>query len=1140
MKSCFKSFLCVFAILFSHFCFSQIDTVFWFAAPEVSTSQGESPIFLRFLTYNNPATVTVSQPANGGFTPIVLNIPANNIDSINLTPFLASVESPGANIVGSNGFKIISTAEISAFYELRAASNKEVFSLKGQKALGINYYTPFQKFWNNAVTAPKTFSSIDIVASQNGTTVLITPRTAIVGHVANSSFSVTLNAGQTYSARDTAISAATSLAGSIVSSNKPIALTLFSGALKNGGCTSSMGDQITNTDFAGTDFIIQKGTASTDRIYIMAIQNATSLTISNTGTISSLINWGETYEYPLTDGLNHIHTTKPVYVWHASGYGCNLSGAQVPGVLCAGTYSTAFTRTTSDSIGLMLYTRTGFEGNFAINGNASLIPSSAFNIVPGTSGAYKAAIIYLSLANVPINSYNKVTNSGDIFGLGVITGGSSKGSSYAYFSDFNSYPFVNAGINDTTCANVNFSLNGIVGGGSITGNWTGTGFGTFQNPSSNIINTYIPSSLDTLISPIYLILTSTGSCSVRKDTLVLYVKPAPIVNAGVDQTVCANNASVLLNGNIQGGATLGKWTTAGTGTFSPNNTTLNASYNPSALDISNGIIKLVLTSTNSGTCTDVLDSMHITFTSAAVVNAGPPSISVCSNNSIVSLSGSVTGSSTTGKWTTTGNGLFDPNNISLITDYKSSGNDVSAGNVWLYLSSTSNGNCVQVKDSIHVIYTPSPVVNAGANIIACTNDSKVDLSGTVSGPTTTGVWSSGMGTYSVDSTDLNAEYSPTSTEVSNGSVLLTLTSTNNGGCNLVVDNVVINFVAPPFANFTAAEKCLDLPTAFTDFSLPGYGTLNSWNWTFGDASNSSTQNPSHQYTSAGSYSVQLIVGTNAGCFDTVVKTIKSYELPVADFSYSASCTNNNIVINFTDNSTTVADLINFWFYDFGGQGSVSAQNPIQQFVASGGFNITHIVKTVSGCSDTIVKIVNVPPMPKAGFYYNSSNGLNIGAVFNFIDTSSNTVAYSWNFGDGHSSNLQDPSNTFFANGQYLVTQYVYGALGCVDSTSKMVNIKTVTTEISTLIPNAISPNGDGKNDVWKLEFIQLLYPNTTVQIFNQWAQLLFNSTGYTTPWDGTYHNEPVPDGTYYYVINLNDGSDKSLYKGTLLVLKKGN
>ncbi|MBK6526616.1 MAG: IgGFc-binding protein [Crocinitomicaceae bacterium] len=159
-----------------------------------------------------------------------------------------------------------------------------MFSLKGNKSIGTNFYTPFQKNWNNAVTVPATYSSFEIVATEDNTTVLITPRTAITGHVANVTFSISLDEGETYSGRDMNVSAATTLAGSIIASDKPIAVTLFSGAMSNAGCTSTIGDQITPTDFLGSDYIIRKGTASGERVFILATENATTITIHNSGT----------------------------------------------------------------------------------------------------------------------------------------------------------------------------------------------------------------------------------------------------------------------------------------------------------------------------------------------------------------------------------------------------------------------------------------------------------------------------------------------------------------------------------------------------------------------------------------------------------------------------------------------------------------------------------------------------------------------------------------------------------------------------------------------------------------------------------------------------------------------------------------
>lgn len=1121
---------------------SQIDTIFWFAAPEISASAGDNPIYLRFMTYADPSNIVVSQPANLAFMPITLSIPANSIDSVNLTAFLAQIESPAGNAVSNNGLKITATEKITAFYELKSPTSRELFSLKGNKSMGTNFYTPFQKFWNNSVTTPASFSSIDIVATEDNTTVLITPRTAIIGHAQDVSFTVVLNEGQTYSARDMNVSASSSLAGSIVSSNKPVAVTLFSGSLSNMGCTSAMGDQITPENYTGRNFIVQTNTSNNDRLYVLGTQNGTSITVTNSGTTSTLINWGETFELSITDAINYISTNKPVYVWHTSGYGCELSATQVPNLLCAGTYNTAFTRTSGDSLGVMLYTRTGYEGMFALNGNASLIPAGAFTTVPGTSGQYKSALIYFNTANVPVNSYNEVTNSGDIFGLGVIAGNDAIGSAYTFLSEFSSYPFIEAGPNATVCANTSLPISGVIGGGDVTGLWSTSGFGNFAAPTNNLINTYVPSALDTLISPINLILTSTGSCPVQKDTIVLTVDPAPIVSASADQSLCENNAVVTLAGTVSGGAVTGNWTTLGTGDFSPNSTTLNASYIPSPTDISNGSVTLVLVSTNVGSCVPESDTMQISFTPAATVDAGPnDTIYLCTNNAIVSLSGSVSGVTTTGKWISSGSGVFSPDNLNMNATYQPSFNDLNAGGIWIYLESTSNGTCIPVQDSLFVSFTPSPFVNAGTDIISCSNSALVDLNGIVSGGTTTGIWTGYLGSFSTSDTDLTTTYTPAAGEISNGNLFLTLTSTNNGGCLAVSDVVQIIFVAPPTANFSSSDNCLYNSSSFTDFSLPGYGTLNSWAWDFGDLGTSANQNVVHQYTSPGVYTVELIVGSSVGCSDTNTVQIEIFEIPVAGFSYTTSCPNNQITVNFTDESTTVSDVINYWFYDFGGQGNSAQANPSHVFAPNGNYTILHVVRTENGCSDTITQILSIPAFPVADFSYNSNNGLNIGAVFNFINNSQNSTDYLWDFGNNGSSTVQDPSSTYFSNGNYLVTLYATGPLGCTDSTTQLITINTVTTEINTLIPNAISPNGDGKNDVWKLEFLDLLYPDVRVEIYNEWGQILFESEGYDIPWDGRYHDELVPDGTYYYVIDLTGtGDENSIYKGALLVLTSKN
>jgi gliding motility-associated-like protein len=72
------------------------------------------------------------------------------------------------------------------------------------------------------------------------------------------------------------------------------------------------------------------------------------------------------------------------------------------------------------------------------------------------------------------------------------------------------------------------------------------------------------------------------------------------------------------------------------------------------------------------------------------------------------------------------------------------------------------------------------------------------------------------------------------------------------------------------------------------------------------------------------------------------------------------------------------------------------------------------------------------------------------------------------------------------------------------------------------VPNSFSPNGDGINDQWVIPNLAE-YPNMNVEVYNRYGQKVFQSVGYGRPWDGTYNGQPLPFGTYYYIINLRNG-----------------
>ncbi len=103
--------------------------------------------------------------------------------------------------------------------------------------------------------------------------------------------------------------------------------------------------------------------------------------------------------------------------------------------------------------------------------------------------------------------------------------------------------------------------------------------------------------------------------------------------------------------------------------------------------------------------------------------------------------------------------------------------------------------------------------------------------------------------------------------------------------------------------------------------------------------------------------------------------------------------------------------------------------------------------------------------------------------------------------------------------------------GCTDIDSVFI---TVVPDV--VIPSGFTPNSDGWNDEWIIDFIDL-FPDCEVEIYSRWGELLFQSDGYAEPWDGTYNGGEVPIGTYYYVVKLNDPDFPEPYTGPLTVLR---
>jgi len=222
----------------------QLDTEFWFVAPEIWANHGDAPILLRFSTLDEAAEVTVDQPANPGFPPQSLSIPATGTATLDLTAWLGIIENKPSNQVLTKGLRIVSTAPISVYYEVNHSLNTDIFTLKGDAALGTQFYAPFQNNLTNNFT--QSTAGIDVIATTDGTEVTVVPTENLNGHPAGVAFSFTLNAGETYGMRASATNGPGHPSGTLITSNHPIAVTVSDDSVLNGACWDMMGSKATS------------------------------------------------------------------------------------------------------------------------------------------------------------------------------------------------------------------------------------------------------------------------------------------------------------------------------------------------------------------------------------------------------------------------------------------------------------------------------------------------------------------------------------------------------------------------------------------------------------------------------------------------------------------------------------------------------------------------------------------------------------------------------------------------------------------------------------------------------------------------------------------------------------------------------
>ena len=212
---------------------------------------------------------------------------------------------------------------------------------------------------------------------------------------------------------------------------------------------------------------------------------------------------------------------------------------------------------------------------------------------------------------------------------------------------------------------------------------------------------------------------------------------------------------------------------------------------------------------------------------------------------------------------------------------------------------------------------------------------------------------------------------------------------------------------------------------FIDYSIDDDGFITSWEWNFGDGTNSTIQNPTHKYLNNGYYTIFLNITDNLGGIKGISKNINILNMePNVDFSYSPSLPNDLDNISFNDKSFDSDGIIVSWAWNFNDGNITYEKNVSHQYTNNGIYTVTLTVKDDDGDSNSTMReinILNIPPTPI--FTINPSNP-STNDTINFIDSSRDDdgiiVSWFWDFDDGTTSNEISPTHRFNEGKNYKI------------------------------------------------------------------------------------------------------------------------
>lgn len=344
----------------------------------------------------------------------------------------------------------------------------------------------------------------------------------------------------------------------------------------------------------------------------------------------------------------------------------------------------------------------------------------------------------------------------------------------------------------------------------------------------------------------------------------------------------------------------------------------------------------------------------------------------------------------------------------------------------------SNGTASITKTN-YIVANPSPVADFSTDkTIACQPAviKFTDKSTPGAGSIASYAWDFGDGNTS-------NQASPTHSYTNLGFYNVNLTVTSTTGCSnsigrynyiRVVSGVTADFIVPPSTSCKAP-----FPVTLSN-QTSGPGSI-TYNWDLGNATTSTAFNPSTVYATAGTYTIKLTATSEYGCSATVQKTTTISPITTAINSPDTACLNSYVSFQNSSSATPVSSIWNF------GNGSSSFNLNDSSLYSTAGTYTVKLVNQYASCADSITKNLVILAPPTINFSTLDTAACKAPLTVNFTDATVGAAAWNWNFGDGGTAVVKNPSHIYAANGNYNVTLTVTTSKGCSNTLTKPAYIK---------------------------------------------------------------------------------------------------